>query len=249
MERPMHEAGLNPGLVLIYTSVIMMVLRFFAGPIVHKLSPIGLLLTCSGLTIVGLLALSRTGSSGLAAIFAAATLYGVGKTFFWPTMLGVTAEQCPKGGALTLNAISGIGMIAVGVLGFPLIGAVQENTTSTQLAATAPQVAETVTVQKKYLQLIEYTAVDPAKVATFTDAEATAALASANQAGQFDALGKIAWFPTFMFVCYLGLFFYFRKRGGYRAVELGPSGQKTGERVVRGADQAIADGVKAGGEA
>ena len=43
-----------------------------------------------------------------ALIFLAATLYGFGKTFFWPTMLGVVSEQTPKGGALTLNAISGL---------------------------------------------------------------------------------------------------------------------------------------------
>ena len=40
-------------------------------------------------------------------------------------MLGVVSEQTPKGGALTLNAISGIGMLAVGTLGFPYIGTLQ----------------------------------------------------------------------------------------------------------------------------
>ena len=39
----MKKLGLPGGVVLIYTSLIMMVLRFFAGPIVHKLSPLGLL--------------------------------------------------------------------------------------------------------------------------------------------------------------------------------------------------------------
>jgi hypothetical protein len=139
MEKPMEAAGFNPGWVLVYTSAIMMVLRFFAGPIVHSLSPIGLLIASSVMAILGLFALSKTGNAGLAAIFGAATLYGIGKTFFWPTMLGVTAEQCPKGGALTLNAISGIGMIAVGVLGFPLIGALQERTASAELRASAGQ--------------------------------------------------------------------------------------------------------------
>ena len=36
--------------------------------------------------------------TGLAA-FAAATVFGVGIAYFWPTMLGVTAERFPKGGA------------------------------------------------------------------------------------------------------------------------------------------------------
>ena len=34
----------------------------------------------------------------------AATVYGFGKTFLWPTMLGVVSERFPKGGALTLGA-------------------------------------------------------------------------------------------------------------------------------------------------
>jgi hypothetical protein len=199
-----------------------MVLRFFAGPIVHKLSPIGLLIISSVLAIVGLFALSKTGSSGLVVIFAAATLYGVGKTFFWPTMLGVTAEQCPKGGALTLNAISGIGMIAVGVLGFPYIGALQEKTASTVLQVSDAATAQAVLVDKAYV-LGGYQAIDPDKVSGITDAAAQSALAAANQAGQFDALGKMAYFPAFMLVCYIGLFLYFKSKGGYQAEELGAS--------------------------
>ena len=75
--------------------------------------------------------------AAMMAIFAAATLYAVGKSFFWPTMLGMTSEQCPKGGALTLNAMGGIGMLAVGILGFPFIGYLQESTATAKLAARA----------------------------------------------------------------------------------------------------------------
>ena len=57
-------------------------------------------------------------------VFFAATLYGVGKTFFWPTTLGIVSEQFPRGGALTLNGMGGMGMIAVGVLGAPFLGAI-----------------------------------------------------------------------------------------------------------------------------
>ncbi len=113
------KGSFHPGWVLVYTSAIMMVLRFFAGPIVHALSPLGLLAVSAIFAIVGLITLSFTTAF---MIFVAATLYGFGKTFFWPTMLGVVAEQTPKGGALTLNAIAGIGMLAVGTLGFPYIG-------------------------------------------------------------------------------------------------------------------------------
>ena len=140
MKEPMKAAGFNAGWVLVYTSAIMMVLRFFAGPIVHKLSPIGLLdrqFVAGHCRTVRPVEVWR--SRAWSAIFAAATLYGFGKTFFWPTMLGITSEQCPKGGALTLNAISGIGMIAVGVLGFPFIGALQERTASAELQGKEPE--------------------------------------------------------------------------------------------------------------
>lgn len=216
MEEPMKAAGYNAGWVLVYTSAIMMVLRFFAGPIVHQLSPIGLLVVSSVLAIAGLFALSRSGDSGLAVIFVAATLYGFGKTFFWPTMLGITAEQCPKGGALTLNAISGIGMIAVGVLGFPYIGFLQERTASTELAVSSQETATAVLTEKKYMG-IAYKAIDPEKESTVKGDEAKAALVAAKKAGQFDALGKMAYFPTFMLVCYIALFLYFKSKGGYQA--------------------------------
>ena len=123
MDGVASEQGFHAGWILVYTSAIMLVLRFFAGPIVHTLSPLGLLAISAVLAIVGLWYLSFAAALS---IFVAATLYGFGKTFFWPTMLGVVSEQCPKGGALTLNAISGIGMLAVGTLGFPYIGSLQE---------------------------------------------------------------------------------------------------------------------------
>jgi MFS family permease len=66
------------------------------------------------LAVIGLTSLA--GASSLVAIFIAATVYAFGKTFFWPTTLAVVSEQTPKGGALTLNAIGGIGMLAVGIL-------------------------------------------------------------------------------------------------------------------------------------
>ncbi|MEZ5943695.1 MAG: MFS transporter [Planctomycetaceae bacterium] len=226
MAGPMESAGLDAGWVLVYTSAIMMTLRFFAGPIVHKLSPIGLLTLSCVLAIAGLTALSKTNGAGLAAILAAATLYGFGKTFFWPTMLGVTAEQCPKGGALTLNAISGIGMIAVGVLGFPFIGFLKADTAATYLKEKNEVVAKQVLSSEPYLGVITYEAIDPAKVTALEakaaeaeepDTQGTADILAANRAGEFDALAKMAGFPTFMLLCYIALFMYFKSKGGYKA--------------------------------
>ncbi len=109
----------------------MMVLRFYAGPIVHRFSPLGLLAFSAAVAAVGLGALSI--SSGLL-ILGAATLYGFGKTFFWPTMLGVVAEQFPRGGALTLNSIAAVGMLSVGVIGNPLFGVIQDHQIEQRLA-------------------------------------------------------------------------------------------------------------------
>ena len=223
MEEPMLAAGHHPGWVLVYTSAIMMVLRFFAGAIVHKISPLGLLASCAALAVVGLTWLSKTNGATMGIIFAAATLYAVGKTFFWPTMLGVTSEQCPKGGALTLNAMGGIGMLAVGILGFPFIGYLQETTATAKLQASEPALYQSVTKDGKYL-ISEYKAIDPEKVVAITDEATQVAIKEAKTAGQFSALGKMAIFPGFMLVCYLALIAYFRGKGGYKPVQLaGPS--------------------------
>ena len=219
MEEPMKAAHHHAGWVLVYTSAIMMVLRFSAGPIVHKLSPLGLLASCATLAILGLTALSYAGAVGVIAIFAAATLYALGKSFFWPTTLGITSEQCPKGGALTLNAMGGIGMLAVGILGMPFIGYLQESTATKLLEASNPQVAQSVTVQKSYL-LGDYRAIDPGKEAAVTSKDDQTAILNAKTASQFSALGKMAVFPAVMLCGYLILIVYFRSRGGYKAVHI-----------------------------
>lgn len=240
MSGPMTDAGYNAGWVLVYTSAIMMVLRFFAGPIVHHLSPLGMLIISAVLAIAGLFALSKTGGQGLAMIFGAATLYGIGKTFFWPTMLGVTSEQCPKGGALTLNAISGIGMIAVGILGFPFIGFLKADAASASLTANAAQVSAGVLEKKTYMG-IEYQAISEEKSKALPkDGDAAKAVKTASEAGSFSALASMAGFPAFMLVCYIILFLYFKSKGGYQAEVL------TGHAAE---DEKFTGGVEAGGEA
>lgn len=226
--------GFDAGLVLVYTSAIMMVLRFFAGPIVHKLSPIGLLIVSSLLAIGGLYTLST--AQGMA-VFAAATLYGVGKTFFWPTMLGVAAEQTPKGGALTLNALGGIGMLAVGTLGTSFIGALQAGESikavaqNEEIVAAAPSLISAgklaITDPKSAYGIIKYDAISDDKlneaIATAPEADRealTAQIAEAREASKQRALASMCVFPAIMLVGYIGLAFYFKSRGGYRAETL-----------------------------
>ncbi|MCH8047546.1 MAG: MFS transporter [Planctomycetes bacterium] len=216
MEAPMTVAGYNPLWVLIYTSAIMTVLRFFAGPIVHKLGPLGLLAMSAGLAILGLAWLSI--ASGMLVIFAAATLYALGKTFFWPTTLGVVSEQCPKGGALTLNAIAGIGMLTVGIVGGPLIGKMQEDSVKVALDEKKPGVYEKVYKDGTYF-FGGYTAVDGAKVEALGETEAKE-IGEIQKVAKQGALLKVTVFPIFMLICYIGLIFYFKSRGGYKPVEI-----------------------------
>jgi hypothetical protein len=220
MEEPLHAIGANPLWVLIYTSGIMMGLRFVAGPLVHKLTPLGLLAVCSVLACIGLLLLSR--AQGAALIFFAATVYGVGKTFFWPTMLGVVAEQTPKGGALTLNAIAGIGMLTVGILGGPLIGAMQERSIQSAIEERLPGAYQSISATDSYF-LGSYQALDPSKIQTLPEGQ-SGEIEAIAQAARQGSLAKVVVFPAIMLVCYLGLIVWFRTRGGYQPVNLAAAG-------------------------
>jgi MFS family permease len=227
MEKALH--GWHPGWVLVYTSAIMLVLRFFAGPIIHSFSPLGLLAGSALLAIIGLVMLAGAGT--VAMLFVAATLYGFGKTFFWPTMLGVVSDQTPRGGALTLNALGGIGMLAVGVLGFPFIGTLQADKKIDAIAATSAaqsvpglvtegRLSDTVLEPKRVYEIIPYATVNDAALATATAAlpEAQKAEIATVAAGSAQkALKNMALFPGIMLAGYIILIVYFRARGGYAA--------------------------------
>jgi MFS family permease len=113
-------------LAFIWTNILMFTLRFFAGPIVHKISPIGLLFASAVVGTTGLWLLGLSGTDTTWLWLAAVTVYGLGKTFYWPTMLGVVSERFPKGGALALGFSGGAGMLAAGLLGGPGIGYFQD---------------------------------------------------------------------------------------------------------------------------
>jgi MFS family permease len=208
----MSRMGIQAGWVLVYTSLIMMVLRFFAGPIVHKLSPLGLLATSAAVAGLGLIALSNAAGPW---ILAAATLYGFGKTFFWPTMLGVVAEQFPKGGALTLNTTGGVGMLAVGVIGTALLGNIQDKKVDQILETRNPQLLEKVIGDEKVSVFGRYRPVVAEKVAALDEAQTTE-LKGVQAEAKKSALTTVAIFPGIMLACYLALLLYFRSKGGYK---------------------------------
>ncbi len=135
MKPAMEKLGLNSGLVLVYTATIMMVLRFCIGPIERRLKPLGVLFVSSVLAAAGLYFLSR--AEGVM-ILVMATIYGTGQCFFWPVTLGLVSERFPKGGALTLNAIAGVGMLGVGIVGSQMLGFWQDTSIEKQIKAEHP---------------------------------------------------------------------------------------------------------------
>jgi len=117
--------------LLVYTSSLMFLLRFVAGPIVHRISPLGLLFSSAVLGATGLTLLGR--AEDVMACVVAATVYACGKTFLWPTMLAVGSERFPKAGAVGIGLLGGVGMLSAGLLGGPAIGFQQDFYASRQL--------------------------------------------------------------------------------------------------------------------
>jgi MFS family permease len=217
--------------VLVYTSFIMFVLRIFSsGPLVRALTPVGLLLVCAVMAAGGLLLLANAGSAA-GMVFIAATLYGVGKTFFWPTTLGIVSEQFPKGGALTLNGMGGMGMIAVGVLGAPYLGAVVDQDLDQALRTSHPAIHAQVAEPARSFPLIRGLGVGPTSVGPYQplDKVKLAALPAADKAPvdavlaetRQKSLNHFAVLPMIMAACYLLLFIYFKSQGGYKPVVIG----------------------------
>jgi MFS family permease len=132
-------------LLFVYTSSLMFILRFFAGPIVERINPVGLLLGSSILGCIGLYWLSSAAGLG---VLVAGTVYALGKTFLWPTILGVVGERFPKGGAVVMGAMGGVGMLSAGLLGGPMIGYKQDYFASKDLNRESPTVAQRYEVEK-----------------------------------------------------------------------------------------------------
>ena len=122
------EAGGMAGiLVLVYVNGIMAVMRYWAGPVVHRLSPTGILLASAVISGAGLLWLSFGGS--MASVLASATVFAIGVCYFWPTMLGFVSERVPKSGALGLGLMGTVGMAVVGLATSPAMGGIADRVT------------------------------------------------------------------------------------------------------------------------
>jgi predicted MFS family arabinose efflux permease len=199
--------GIQGILLLVYTAGIMFVLRqFFAGPLVKALTPLGVLSLSSILSAIGLFWLSSSTSAAM--VFAAATVFGIGKAYFWPTMIGTVAERFPKGGALLLCLMGGAGMFSVGYLAVKGMGRVQDHYAVQNLSPAAIS------------QVVTNGGLDERKIAATTDGSIKAEV---EEAKHFSAMMTYKWvavLPTILTVIFGGLFFYFRAQGGYEAVRL-----------------------------
>jgi MFS family permease len=105
--------------------------RSFAGPLVHRFNPNGMLIMSSLLACIGLFLLSI--SSGYAA-FGAAFVFAAGICFFWPTMLGFVSEYLPNTGALGLSLMGGAGMFSTSLI-IPVMGRWYDNFKTAAISA------------------------------------------------------------------------------------------------------------------
>jgi MFS transporter, putative metabolite:H+ symporter len=124
VESLLSQSGAEPMIILAMTTALMAVGRYFAGPIIHKLNPSGVLWASSIIASVGIYLLSTT--TGAGTTYFAAFMFAVGVCYFWPTMLGFVGEYIPKSGALGMSVIGGIGMLFTG-LAQPVVGSMMEN--------------------------------------------------------------------------------------------------------------------------
>ncbi len=207
--------GIQGVLFLVYTAGIMFVLRqFFAGAILNRVSPLGVLVMASALSAIGLFLLS--GATTGAMVFLAATIFGFGKTFFWPTMIGVVAERFPKGGALLLGLLGGAGMFCVGWLMTPVMGAIQDHYAVESLSVETRAIVAT-----EDGKAIDRRKADQAKV---LDPKVAAELAVAQQQSAVMTYRVVAFLPVILTFIFLGLMAYFKGLGGYRAVSIKGTG-------------------------
>lgn len=235
-------------ILFVFTSMIMFLLRFCADMIEKKigLSPVGILLSCALLAVVGLLLTSRI-ETFLGAMFALA-VYALGKTFFWPTMLALVGDRFPRTGAVAMSIMGGIGMMSAGMIGGPGLGYAKDRFASAALEQANPAIHAEFKVAEPagWLFFRPVNAIDGVKLgevqarlaavrtelsaAGKEDPEAAmAALTPADRAvieasiaGDRKTLVADASIPAIMALIYLSLLIYFKSIGGYKPVHIVP---------------------------
>lgn len=233
VERIMGNAGANAMILLALTAGLMATGRYFAGPLVHKFNPVGVLVFSATFAALGLFLLST--STG-AMVYVATAVFALGICYFWPTMLGFTAEYIPRSGALGLSLIGGAGMLGAGIWN-PIIGGWIDSNRDTALS-NHPVVMEQVDAfvannpealegledpDKRTVQYTAYKGMLSEQIADIEDSgagedavvEARTQLEPINEIELFAGQGTLArlmFFPIILIALFLGLYFYMRNR-------------------------------------
>lgn len=235
MNGVMGWAGGNAGiLVLVYGTGLMAVLRFFAGPVVHRLAPTGILLSSAVIGGAGLFLLSLVNAPVL--VFVAATLFYVGVCYFWPTMLGFVAERLPRTGSLGLALMGGMGMAFVGLITAPLMGNIGDTYMHKQLVSEQEAVVEVLAASGATEAVAVATVVEGGgelpqgdtanalravaadeSVAPEVATQAQEIVASADNFGMRWGFRWTSALSLILVVVFGGLYFNYKSKGGYKA--------------------------------
>lgn len=231
-------------ILFVYTSALMFALRFCADFIEKKLglSPVGILLLCSVLACIGLNLVS-TVETFIGAMMAL-TVYGIGKTFFWPTMLAVASDRFPRTGAVAISIMGGIGMLSAGLIGSAGLGYCKDRFSGEALQkANAPLYASYKSEQtSSFLVFADAYGLDAKKTGDVAEKltaargtmEPQAALDSLTEeertvheagiTGDRHTLIADSAIPAAMAVIYLLVMLYFKSIGGYKVEHLNGGG-------------------------
>ena len=212
------DYSINAGWAIVLSAAIMMTLRFFAGVPLKYMSPPALLIVSSCFSIVGLYALA--GSSGLW-IFIAFVLYAIGQTFYWPTVLGFVSEQFPKGGAMTLNTVSALGLLTVGIFGVPFLGAVKDSYDAKAVKQEQPLLFDKYSKQESFFG-VKYNSIKSHEVLDdmYLGPDNKEKLKRKIDNSARSTLRVASILPVIMAIAFLLMLLYFRSRGGYKPIDL-----------------------------
>jgi MFS family permease len=182
----LSNIGIPSILLLVFINGVMAGGRFFAGPVVHKFNPSGMLLFSAIVSAIGLILLSY--ASGWL-IIPATLVFAIGVTYFWPTMIGYVAEYIPKSGALGLSIMGGAGMLTVSLV-LPLMGKVYDH-----------QIIQAIPKTYNFHEIVM--AIDGTKEFIV--------LSSAKLIAGAKTLRYVAVLPSFLILAFLFLRFYTKK--------------------------------------
>lgn len=183
-----RTVGMKGIWLLIYVSGLMFVMRHFAGPLSHRLSPVGLLWIACLMASLGLLLLSAANSPMTG--FLAATVWGVGVCYMWPTMVGTISERFPRGGALLLGLMGTGGTLSIYFV-LPRMGAIFDRA---KIRAAGGEQA--------------FNALEGEKL--------KAALVYASQY----SFRAVAILPAILLIVFGAIWLYDKSRGGYRPADI-----------------------------